>query len=40
MMSLKEHEENVQEVLNILMQRCFSKQAKEGTIDVDKYINT
>lgn len=40
MKSLKEHEENVQEVLIILMQRCFSKQAKEGTINIDKHINT
>lgn len=35
MKSLKEHEENVQEVLIILKQRCFSKQAKEGTTDIN-----
>lgn len=40
MKSLKGHEENVQEVLIILMQRCFSKQAREGMVDIDKHINT
>ena len=37
---LKEHKTNVQEVLIILMQRCFSEQAKEEKMDIFKYINT
>lgn len=37
---LGEHEANVQEVVIILMQTCFSEQVKEEKMDIFKYINT